>query len=416
MPLPVFAAAVALLAAALPGAAALNITLAKSKIAYMEFPTQLTVIATEGSFDSAAGRSCGHPGCARCRIKSVNNNFVNQNYTSDGYDCMKNISAKIVDSTHMTCETIATQNGSPADLAVSVDNGATWSNTTVLEVVPAFEWALSRRPYISETEGAIVYKAHPSVLIAGSRQIMLEGRLRPHHGNESDGFAPHYFDRHTAFGVAAASDPPFLSTRITVHAHNLSGSVSFPLGSLPATVYEDFVLTITMAGANSQLMSATKWKRFHKAPPPAKGSNVTVFSVDHETAGMRMGQGEAPWLPFTALGWFNSPFEYNHESVGDMSLIDTSVDMYVARGGSFATEWGKKGHSLLRIGADHQRDPDLLRAILDECERAGVYAMYTPSMANDIINTGEEGFPMQNLISNITAIKDHPALWGYYIW
>ena len=90
--------------------------------------------------------------------------------------------------------------------------------------------------------------------------------------------------------------------------------------------------------------------------------------------------------------------------------------MYVARGGSFATEWGKKGHSLLRIGADHQRDPDLLRAILDECERAGVYAMYTPSMANDIINTGEEGFPMQNLISNITAIKDHPALWGYYIW
>ena len=74
------------------------------------------------------------------------------------------------------------------------------------------------------------------------------------------------------------------------------------------------------------------------------------------------------------------------------------------------------GLMLLRIGADHQRDPDLLRAILDECERAGVYAMYTPSMANDIINTGEEGFPMQNLISNITAIKDHPALWGYYIW
>ena len=35
-------------------------------------------------------------------------------------------------------------------------------------------------------------------------------------------------------------------------------------------------------------------------------------------AGTLMGQGESPWLPFTALGWFNSPFEYAHESVGDM--------------------------------------------------------------------------------------------------
>jgi hypothetical protein len=128
-----------------------------------------------------------------------------------------------------------------------------------------------------------------------------------------------------------------------------------------------------------------------------------------------MGQGESPWLPFTALGWFNSPFEYAHESVGDMSLISKDVPMFVARGGSFATEWGKKGHTLIRIGSDHSTDPDLLLAILDECERAGIYAMYTPPMANDIINTHKSGFPMQALISNLTVIKDHPALWGYYI-
>lgn len=36
-----------------------------------------------------------------------------------------------------------------------------------------------------------------------------------------------------------------------------------------------------------------------------------------------------------------------HESVGDMSLISKDVSMYVARGGSFATEWGKKGHTLV---------------------------------------------------------------------
>ena len=84
-------------------------------------------------------------------------------------------------------------------------------------------------------------------------------------------------------------------------------------------------------------------------------------------------------------------------------------------GGSFATEWGKKGHTLIRIGDDHQNEPERLLAILDECERAGIYAMYTPSMANNIIKTGQSGFDMEGLVSNITLVKDHPALWGYYI-
>ena len=50
-------------------------------------------------------------------------------------------------------------------------------------------------------------------------------------------------------------------------------------------------------------------------------------------------------------------------------------------------------------------------AILDECERAGIYVMYTPSMANNIINTGQGGFDMPGLIGNLTLVKDHPALW-----
>ena len=91
-------------------------------------------VATEGSFDPNAGSN------ARCTIKSVNNNFVNQNYTGTGYDCMKNISATVINSTHLTCRTIATQNGSPALVSVSMDNGITFSNTTAIEVVPAFEW------------------------------------------------------------------------------------------------------------------------------------------------------------------------------------------------------------------------------------------------------------------------------------
>ena len=217
----------------------------------------------------------------------------------------------------------------------------------------------------------------------------------------------------------AQAGQPLFSQTITVSASTLDGAISFPLSGLPPSVYEDLIVTVQTDG----YPLATKVKRFQRAPPPRAGSNISIFSVDHTTGGMLMGQGgDSPWLPFAALGWFNSPFEYNHESIGDMSLIDirgksmldASRRMYVARGGSFATEWGKKGHTLIRIGCDHQRDGKLLLQILDECERAGIYAMYTPSWPNGIgkSNTSAD---MAGLVSNLTLIKDHPSLWGYYI-
>jgi hypothetical protein len=399
-------------AALVRGASALNITVPESTI-YMELPTLVTVHATDGTFDTAAGSR------ARCRIQSANDHYVNQNYTDDGYNPMKNLSATVVDTGTLTCVTVPTQNGSPGHLSVSMDNGQTWSNTTVIEVVPAFEWALSQRPFYGDDAAGIVYNVHPSL---SGTVFKLSGVLRPHQGNETF-FAPRYFEHHTTVGpfLARTGALPLLLTTVTARAPpDLRGSVAFSLGGLPPTVYEDFVLTVSWVAAKSRhTVSATKMKRLHRAPLPPSGSNVTMFSVDHTTASMLSAQGEGstsgPYLPFTALGWFNSPFEYTHESVGDMSLVSQDVNMFVARGGSFATEWGKKGHSLLRIGCDHQNDPDLLLAILDECERAGVYAMYTPSMANNIANTGQGGFDMAGLVSNITLVKDHPALWGYYI-
>lgn len=86
------------------------------------------------------------------------------------------------------------------------------------------------------------------------------------------------------------------------------------------------------------------------------GNNSTTFSVDHHTGGMLIDG----WLPFVALGWFNSPFEYVHESVGDPSLTAESISMWVARGGSLTAEWGKRGHSLFRLGADHVSDAALV--------------------------------------------------------
>jgi hypothetical protein len=294
--------------------AAPNITVPAHTIVYMEVPTLVTVRAVAGSsFDTSAG--CR----ARCQIRSVNTAFVNQNYTSDGYRVMKNMSATVVDSSTLTCLSIPTQNGSPGRISVSMDNGNTWSNTAVLEVVPAFEWALSRRPYYgSSGSGGIVYRAHPSLRGA---TLTLTGRLRPHHGNESgSGFSPGYFQHHTADGptLSRAGAAPLLSATITPRTQSeLQGTVHFSLDGLSPTVYEDFVLTVSWTalpgsngiGTGGHTVSATKWKRFHRVPFPSNGSNVTMFAVDHSTAGMVAAQaagdgGEATaWTPFAALGW-----------------------------------------------------------------------------------------------------------------
>ena len=86
-----------------------------------------------------------------------------------------------------------------------------------------------------------------------------------------------------------------LEFHISADSWRIAGvlQISFPLAVLPATVYEDVVLTTTVELAGTRL-TATKWKRLHKAPAPALGSNVTVFSVDHTTAGMLMGQVRDP--------------------------------------------------------------------------------------------------------------------------
>eukprot|EP00947_MAST-08B_sp_MAST-8B-sp1_P000898 g898.t1 len=119
------------------------------------------------------------------------------------------------------------------------------------------------------------------------------------------------------------------------------------------------------------------------------------------------------WLPFNALGWFNSPFEYSHESAGDMSLIAADVPTWVARGGSQAVEWAKRGHTLIRVGSDHAANASLVRAILDECEKAGIYVMFSPPASTFATDNTTEA--RAALISNLTMVMDHPALWGYYI-
>ena len=234
--------------------------------------------------------------------------------------------------------------------------------------------------------GAVIFKHDAGV--AGQR-LQISGVLKPHWDGNVSAPVPAPARAHVGGAI------PLFDTHLTLDG---PGAVNFSLAALPASVFMNLVITITLPNTGGTI---TRWKLFQRAPPPptvhvpsrpmsppwgvnpissgsphvrpmgvhrtwgervvpdrltksrqtptrkllpitarvrVQGSNVTVFQVDHETKGM-LANG---WLPFVALGWFNSPFEYAHESEGDMSLASKGVSPYVARGGSVSTEWARR--------------------------------------------------------------------------
>ena len=137
---------------------------------------------------------------AVCSIRSLGNNFVDQAYSSTGYNCMKTLPATIINATHLTCRTLRVNNAAPANLTIvfaSTKGGkATISTSTVttngLEMMfrPYFDWAVGRRPYVYETTGSIIFK--PDVDAAGTK-LKISGRLEPHwDGNVSSFLSNEY--------------------------------------------------------------------------------------------------------------------------------------------------------------------------------------------------------------------------------
>ena len=114
--------------------------------------------------------------------------------------------------------------------------------------------------------------------------------------------------------------------------------ISFPLEALPPTVFADLTITATIPGHGEVEYT----RNFQRAPPPTN-PNITVAVVDHASRGMLLGRGggEAPWLPFLALGWFNSAFTYAAEGTGDSSFAPPveEVSPLLISGADRSKEW-----------------------------------------------------------------------------
>lgn len=204
----------------------------------------------------------------------------------------------------------------PATVQVTLDGGSTWlgsSTAAMLRVTPLVEVAVGRRPYTAEGEGQLIVKVAGPPLLAMGAKVTINSACLPLNVHK-----------------------PSLVSKAVAIADSVN-LVAFPLQSLPATVVDDLTITVAIPGYG--IVDYTK--NFQRAPPPTN-PNITVVVVDHLTRGMLIGRAAAesgsgrgntggvrssssapvpPWLPFLAVGWFNSAFTYPAEGKYKASAI-----------------------------------------------------------------------------------------------
>eukprot|EP01052_Picozoa_sp_SAG31_P023228 SAG31_NODE_1902_length_6956_cov_5.312236_1_plen_483_part_00 len=325
---------------------------------------------------------------AICSITSLDNTFVGYRYRAIGdYNCLRRITAYVVNSTHMSCTTVRLHNSAPAILRASLNNGTTWlPGEPRVDVEPLVEVAVGRRPYTTEREGQLVVKIASAPLLGPSDEVKIVAKL------PKSIYAP------TLISSSAGSG------RISL--------LTFSLEPLPATVLADLLIIATIPGHGTIEYT----RNFQRAPPP-RNKNVTLSVVDHTTRGMLLGRGsiesESPWLPFLAVGWFNSAFTYAMEGSGDPTFAPDAkeVSPLLVGGADRATEWGRRGINLVRMG--WRNPPELMVAELDHMYANGVYAMIavpTPGHCNETAKPGKPprncSADYENMVGNMTVVKE----------
>jgi len=140
---------------------------------------------------------------------------------------------------------------------------------------------VGRRPYTSETHGALIVRAAGPPLLKAGDTLQISATLPPSAWEAGGGGA--------AGGGGGALQ--------LLNGHAKAGTTSvirFSLAALASTVFAELTVTATLPSGQTIVYA----KNFQKAPRPAN-ANVTVFTVDHLSKGMLVGSGgETPWLPF----------------------------------------------------------------------------------------------------------------------
>ena len=195
-------------------------------------------------------------------------------------------------------------------------------------------------------------------------------------------------------------------------------SVPFSLAGLPPAVEEDVELSLTVvAQPGGRKQTATHTRRFVRAAPPAKGSGIVTWQVDHTTKGLLVDGA-----PFIAAGWFGSGGL--HESVGlpagaiakaaAAAKTLTLDELQMLSQAGVTTEWARQGHTFVKAGlppraGDEDYEKESVRLSLEYMDAAAAAGVYVPTPFNIGINTCQiqklSGRPIRSADLNVETAR-----------
>ena len=419
-----------------------------------------TTILVRGS-GFATGRA------ASCRLASATPGTA---WTHAGYAGKSDLRfpAKVINDSLLTCVPPAVLAPGPGILSVATNcttvpcvlgnweqhvpwqPGVPWVEPVQITYFTLVDATVGRRPYINESTAELLIATHVSLqgvslevsafLPPGTGSVceaalevacpQQSGKLSAHHVMLCDECAGHKQEQPQVAGCTAAEVQKWCtagqgpanahekhdssggsSWSWSIRPQNGSDIVSFPLQGLPATINTDLRISVTGPGVNF-----TRWRRFQRAPPLRAGSRAVPVVVDHHTKSLNVG-GEL----FLGLGWFLGLADFN--GTEHVKIVPETVLELVR------TQAALGANQVLVIESQVRKwtNTELL-AFMDGCDELGVKVLHpmasfgTGGGGPNAVHyerhwdgSAEAAQWEAQVLGNVTLIKDHPALLGWYM-
>ena len=274
-------------------------------------------------------------------------------------------------------------------ISISLD-GRTFSNTLPVTFFHLALMQIGRRPYITETTGSILLRT--DALALGGTSLALEATLPCVPGK-----------RWTWANVTGGTDV----------------LLPLSLAGLPVNLHNDLCLTVTLpSGEHLNL-----WRRFLRVPPPPADSTAQIVQVDHERAGLLVSTAtNSTTTPLLGVGYYITEY-----GVSDKTVINAADEHPTNSTATLIRELQRMGRRGITwalvywcyyVPAATAKD---LVAVLDVAHAAGIGIIwdFMAPGGTDFIKAGgpyaTDSQALALIKSNISLVKDHPAIIGYYI-
>eukprot|EP00039_Didymoeca_costata_P017633 m.326957 g.326957 ORF g.326957 m.326957 type:complete len:686 (-) comp16563_c0_seq2:5534-7591(-) len=329
-----------------------------SQVSPLNFPTNGYTLSVSGS---------GFPQNASCRIQSASSSFLHAGYNTATTLLFP---ARVVNSTHLYCNAPSVIAPGPGTFDVGIySNGSyEWTNAFNVSYYNLIDFVLSRRPYINETVGKLLIKTHATIL-------------------------------NTPINVTATIEElPSFHVNWVFTATNGSDALPFPLSSIPTTFNSDLCITVDI-----DVTHIRRCRRLQRAAPLPASTTAIPTVVNHETRGILVG-GQS----FLGRGWYVGV-------EGNSTIVAGAVQKQAELGINMVMPY-----QMVKWSSEEQLN------FMNLCLAMGVKVMFpmqyfgvtggvTTNYSSHWKNTSEGQKWRQLVVANVTLMKDHPALLGYYI-